>query len=241
MVAALGARVTLVVQPPLRAIAATVSGVAQVLTDGDAVPDFDLHCPLLSLPHAFGTEVATIPAHIPYLRPFAERLAKWRDKLPSHGRLRVGICWAGTSAHLNDRDRSIPIGRFVQVLSVPGLDFVSLQRDVTEAQAAVLRDHGVAALGQDFKDFADTAAVAAMLDLVVSVDTSVAHLAGAIGKAVALLVPFSPDFRWMLQRTDSPWYPTLRLFRQTALGDWSAPLDQLCRELTDLAVRPAKR
>ena len=138
---------------------------------------------------------------------------------------------------LNDRSRSIPLERFATMLSVPGVDFVSLQKEVSEAQAAMLREHGVMQLGQEFEDFADTAAVVAMLDLVIAVDTSVAHLAGAMGKAVGLLVPFSPDFRWMLDRTDSPWYPTMRLFRQTAIGDWDGPLERLRRELADLARR----
>ncbi len=208
LIAALGARVLLGVQPPLKAIAPTVPGVAQVFSDGDALPDFDLYCPLLSLPLAFETELATIPANIPYIRPYQERLAKWRGRMPDSGRLRVGICWAGTSMHLNDRNRSMPLERLGPLFSVPGLDFVSVQKEVSEAQAAILREHGVVQLGQEFTDFADTAAVVAMLDLLITVDTSVAHLAGAMGKAVAMLVPFSPDFRWLLDRTDSPWYPT---------------------------------
>jgi ADP-heptose:LPS heptosyltransferase len=132
------------------------------------------------------------------------------------------------------------LDRFAAVLSVPGLDFVSVQKEVSGEHAAILRDHGVVQLGQDFKDFADTAAAVAMLDLLVSVDTSVAHLAGAMGKAVALLVPFSPDWRWLLHRTDSPWYPTMRLFRQTATGDWEAPLERLRGELLDVARRPSR-
>ena len=192
----------------------------------------------LSLPLAFGTELATVPANIPYLRPLEERMANWRQRLPENGRLRIGICWAGNSVHLNDRNRSMPLERFADVLSVPGLDFISVQKEVSEAQAAILSEHGVTQLGQEFADFADTAAVVAMLDLVIAVDTSVAHLAGAMGKAVALLVPFSPDCRWLLDRTDSPWYPTMRLFRQTAIGDWDGPLERLRQELADVARRP---
>ncbi len=125
--------------------------------------------------------------------------------------MRVGICWGGTSAHPNNHRRSIPLESFATILSVPGIDFVNLQKQVGEAEAAILSEHGVRQLGQEFTDFADTAAVVAMLDLVISVDTSVAHLAGAMAKAVGVLLPFSPDFRWMLRRTDSPWYPTMRL------------------------------
>ncbi len=181
-----------------------------------------------------------MPANIPYLRPYGEHLVKWRERLPASGRPRIGICWAGSSMHLNDRNRSMPLEVFAKLLSVSDLDFVSVQKDVNERQASILREHGVLHLGQEFADMADTAAVVAMLDLLIAVDTSVAHLAGAMGKAVALLVPFSPDWRWLLERTDSPWYPTMRLFRQSAIGDWNGPLDRLCRELADVARRPAK-
>jgi ADP-heptose:LPS heptosyltransferase len=140
--------------------------------------------------------------------------------------------------HLNDRNRSMPLERFAALLSVPGLDFFSVQKEVGAAQAAILREHGVVALGQEFKDFADTAAVVAMLDLLITVDTSVAHLAGAMGKPVAMLVPFCPDFRWLLGRTDSPWYPSMRLFRQPVTGDWTTPIEKLRQELSDVARRP---
>ncbi len=158
--------------------------------------------------------------------------------MPANGCLRVGISWAGSSVHVNNQHRSIPLERFATILAAAGVDFVSLQKDLSEAEAAMLRDRGVMPLGDEFEDFADTAAVVAMLDLVVAVDTSVAHLAGAMGKAVGILLPFSPDYRWMLDRTDSPWYPTMRLFRQPAFGDWDGPLERVRRELTDLALRP---
>jgi hypothetical protein len=123
---------------------------------------------------------------------------------------------------------------------VPNLDFISVQKEVDDAEASILRQHGVIQLGQEFTDFSDTAAVVAMLDLLITVDTSVAHLAGAMGKAVALLVPFAPDWRWLLDRTDSPWYPSLRLFRQPATGNWDDPLDRVRQELADVACRSAK-
>jgi hypothetical protein len=240
LVAALGAKVILGVQRPLKEVALSVPGVSLVLSDGEALPDFDLHCPLLSLPLGFETDLTTIPANIPYVWPYQERMEKWRRRLPQNGRMRVGIVWAGNSVHLNDQNRSVPLARFATVLSVPGLDFVSVQKEVSAAQAAILDEHGVVQLGQEFEDFADTAAVVAMLDLLVAVDTSVAHIAGAMGKAVALLVPFSPDWRWLLDRTDSPWYPTMRLFRQTAIGDWGTPLEQVRKELADVALRPIR-
>jgi ADP-heptose:LPS heptosyltransferase len=169
------------------------------------------------------------------------RLAKWRDRFVDDDRVRVGICWAGNRAHLNDRNRSIALEHLAKVLSVPGIDFVSIQKDVDEAQAELLRAHGVRQLGQEFQDFSDTAGAVALLDLVIAVDTSVAHLAGAMGKAVALLIPFSPDWRWLLDRTDSPWYPTMRIFRQEAVGDWDRPLDRLRHELIGVARRGARR
>jgi ADP-heptose:LPS heptosyltransferase len=214
-----------------------VPGVKQVFGDGEVLPDFDLYCPLLSLPAAFGTELDTIPADVPYIRPYQERLAKWGGRLADNSRMRVGICWAGNGAHGNDRKRSIPLDRLAAILSLPSVDFFSLQKDVGDAQAAILREYGVVALGQDFTDFADTAAAIALLDLVISVDTSVAHLAGAMGKGIALLIPFSPDFRWLLDRTDSPWYPTMRIFRQSQIGDWDAPVAQLRDELGGAAAR----
>jgi len=172
--------------------------------------------------------------------PDAAHLNKWRPRLPDNGRLKVGICWAGSKDHLNNHNRSISIERFASLLSIPGLEFVSVQKEVSATQAAILAEHGVLQLGQEFSDFADTAAVVALLDLVVTVDTSVAHLAGAMGKAVAILVPFSPDWRWLLERTDSPWYPTVRIFRQTVIGDWDTPFARLREELAEVARRPVK-
>ena len=240
LLAALGAKVLLAVQPQLKMLMRSIPGVSAVFGDGEVLSHFDLHCPLLSLPLAFATELATVPAKIPYLGPYRDRINAWRPRLPERGRLRIGLCWAGNPGHLNDRNRSLQLERLTQLLSISGLDFVSLQKDVVEADAAILRAHGVVELGRELTDFADTAAVLAMLDLIITVDTSVAHLAGAMGKAVALLLPFSPDFRWLLDRTDSPWYPSMRLFRQAAIGDWSAPFAQLRQELEELAHRPAK-
>ncbi len=241
LLAARGAKVILGVQKPLKDLACTVPGISGVLVDGQQLPDFDLHCPMLGLPIAFRTDLASIPANVPYLQPYHGRLDAWRSRMPQTGRMRVGIVWSGNSGHANDRKRSIALERFAAVLSAPEIDFISVQKDVSEAQAAILDAHGVLQLGQHFTDFADTAAVVAMLDLLVAVDTSVAHLAGAMGKAVALLLPFSPDWRWLMHRSDSPWYPSMRLYRQPAFGDWDTPLQLLRQELTDVASRAGKR
>jgi tetratricopeptide (TPR) repeat protein len=236
LVARRGAKVIVECQTELKNLLRDIPGAARLIARGEVLPAFDLHCPLLSLPLVFAG-LSSLSASVPYLRPQAERTAKWRDRLPAKGRLRVGVCWAGGGAHLNDRNRSIPLERFAALLSVSGVDFVNLQKDVSAPDAAILHKHGVIQLGQEFADFADTAAVMAMLDLVISVDTSVAHLAGAMAKATAVLLPFSPDFRWMLDRTDTPWYPTMRLFRQTSIGDWRGPLDRLAGELAAVAGR----
>jgi tetratricopeptide (TPR) repeat protein len=232
----LGAKVLIGAHRPLTEVLATVPGVTQVIPEGDALPYFDFYCSLLSLPLAFSTEPATIPANIPYMHASGERVAAWRDKLPANGRLRVGICWAGTGEHHNNRNRSMTLERFAALFSIPGVDFVSLQKEVGATEAAVLQHYNVTQLGQEFSDFADTAAVVAMLDIVISVDTSVAHLAGAMGKATVVLIPFAPDWRWMLHRTDSPWYPTMRLYRQSVRGDWQDPLGRIRHELTSVAA-----
>ncbi len=170
----------------------------------------------------------------------ARYLDKWRERLPASGRLRIGLCWAGSGAHVNDRRRSMPLEHFAKLLAVPGVDFVSLQKEVESgAGRDPARARRRSVRRKNFETFADTAAVVALLDLVITVDTSVAHLAGAMGKATALLLPFAPDFRWLLDRTDSPWYPTMRLFRQSAIGDWDGPLERLRQELVDVA-QPAE-
>lgn len=236
LLARLGATVILGAHRPLTVLLQSVPGLSLAMTDGETLPHFDLYCPLMSLPIIFGTELATIPANVPYIWPRDDRIAKWRDRIPESSKLRVGICWAGTNLHLNNRRRSVSLERFATILSVPGVEFISLQKDVGESEPALLREYGVIQLGQEFVDFADTAAVISMLDLVISVDTSVAHLAGAMAKAVGVLIPFSPDFRWLLDRTDTPWYPTMRLLRQLAPGDWDAPLMRLRDELAGVVA-----
>jgi tetratricopeptide (TPR) repeat protein len=229
-----GARVILEVQPPLRPLLAGTDGAAAVVGQGERLPDFDLHCPLLSLPHAFGTDCNTIPADIPYLRVPPDRLTRWRDRLGRREGFRVGIAWEGSAAHKNNRSRSIALQRFVTLLSVPGVAFASLQKDVSPADAIILGEHAnVSMIGEELADFADTAAVMAELDLIISVDTSVVHLAGALGVPVWVLLPFSPDFRWLLEREDSPWYPSARLFRQPRIGDWESALARVQQELSD--------
>jgi hypothetical protein len=162
-------------------------------------------------------------------------ISKWRARLGERRALRVGIAWAGSAVHKNDSKRSIALARFAPLLKTPGVEFVSIQKEVSRPDAAVLEDHAsVLHVGGELGDFTDTAAVISSLDLVISADTSVAHLAGALGRPVWILVPLAPDFRWLLKREDSPWYPTVRLFRQPQLGDWDSVLERASRELASL-------
>jgi tetratricopeptide (TPR) repeat protein len=236
-VAALGATVLLEVQPPLKSLLSGSEGIAQTFARGELLPRFDLHCPLMSLPLACGTALDTIPAEVSYVRAAADRVAHWRARLGEPRSLRVGIVWAGSAVHKNNHNRSIAFERFQSLLSTPGIEFVSLQGELGATEAASLARHtDVVALGGELRDFADTAAVVSLLDLVVSADTALVHLAGALGAPVWVLVPFSPDFRWLLQREDSPWYPTVRLFRQPRFGDWDSVLARVKKALESLSL-----
>jgi hypothetical protein len=238
-VAALGPTVLLEVQSQLKSLLSGVDGVAQIFARGEPLPDFDLHCPLMSLPLAFGTTLDSIPAEVPYLRAPADRFARWRDRLGEKRSRRVGITWAGSALHKNNHQRSIALDRFALLLAAPDIEFVNLQKETTEADASALRGRAnVVQIGDELTDFADTAAVISLLDLVVTADTSVAHLAGALGRPVWVLLPFAPDFRWLLNREDSPWYPTARLFRQPRLGDWESVIARVRDDLERLTAIP---
>lgn len=232
-----GARVILEVQPELKRLLGRLDGVAEVIGRGEKLPAFDLHCPLASLPLACKTTLETIPADIPYLAPDAERLARWRSRLATLESPRVALAWSGRTTHENDRNRSIAFSRLEPLLSVPGIRFVGVQRDLRPEDAELVRrDHRIVHLGDELDDFADTAAVMTLVDLVISVDTASVHLAGAIGRPVWVLLPFVADWRWMLDREDSPWYPTARLFRQRAIGDWDGVVALAGVELRKLAA-----
>jgi tetratricopeptide (TPR) repeat protein len=233
-----GARVVCEVQPELLPLLSQFEGVDIVAAE-QPLPAFDRHCPMLSLPLAFGTRLETIPAAVPYLAASAERQRKWRDRLPS-GRARIGLAWSGSSTHKNDANRSMPLVQLAPLLADPSACFVGLQSDLRDGDAEIL--HGLPNfihLGGEFVDFADTAAVISQLDVVVSVDTAVAHLAGALGKQVLIVLPHAADFRWMRTREDSPWYPTARLLRQPAFGDWDSVVARLKDELRSMNPAPS--
>ena len=240
MVAAAGGRVILVVPKALRNVLATLEGVAEVMTEeDDALPAFDYHCPLLSLPLAFQTTLATIPAPVAYLRADSSQWAYFLANLPG---LKVGLVWAGKSrtgqphAVAIDKRRSMSLADMAPLLSVPGCDFVSLQLGPRAAQmqtlppGAVLHD-----VSSRLGDWSDTAGLIAGLDLVIAVDTAVAHLAGALGKPVWMLNRFDSCWRWFRDRDDSPWYPTMRQFRQTSRGDWADVMARVRLALSERA------
>jgi tetratricopeptide (TPR) repeat protein len=221
LVAALGPRVILEVQESLRELISTIAGPVEVVSRGDTLPAFDVHCPLLSLPLAFSTELATIPSATPYLRANPQAVIDWRMRLGWPERRRIGLAWSGRPAHTNDHNRSIPLESMLPLLDGIDATFVSLQRDVRPADTKLLRERSdILHFGNDLKSFSDTAALIASLDLIVSVDTSVGHLAGALAKPVWLLLPHIPDWRWLLDRDDTPWYPTARLLRQDETRRW---------------------
>jgi Flp pilus assembly protein TadD len=232
-----GAQVVLEVHPELKSLfEGTFPGV-EVLSRGDRLPHFDWQCPLLSLPLAFGTEVGTIPAEVPYLT--VQGLAPaWLGEGPASD-LRVGLVWAGGAINLMDRVRSLSLSLLAPLWEVPGVSFYSLQRGPAGVEAESSGAH-FAGFQPQTGDFAASAAAVAQLDLVVTVDTSVAHLAGALGKPVWVLLPLRSDWRWMKEREDSPWYPSARLFRQTVDGDWSTVVERVRAELGRVAVERAE-
>jgi len=234
-------KIILEVQRELVRLLSGMAGVDAVIARGDGLPPFDCHCPLLSLPLAFGTQMDTIPARMPYIAPLAADVTGWRQRLPPRRPL-VGLAWSGTRVHDNDLNRSLRLETLLPLLDVPDIGFVSLQHDVRDEDAAALQARpDVVALGGEFRDFADTAAAVAALDAVVAVDTAVAHLAGAMGKPLYLLLPFAADFRWLRERHDSPWYPTARLYRQRCFGDWHGVIATVREELMRAALFSAAR
>jgi tetratricopeptide (TPR) repeat protein len=233
LLAQMGAQVVCEVQAELQPLLSQLDGVS-VIASGEPLPSFDLHCPLFSLPFALKTRLETIPTDVPYLAASAERQAYWRNRLPQ-GRPRAGFVWSGSAAHRSDAARSIPLARLAALFRDLRLSCVSLQTELRGTDSDVLRDlPKLMHLGGEIRDFADTAAIISLLDIVVSVDTVVAHLAGAIGKPVLILLPHVADFRWMREREDTPWYPTAKLLRQPAAGDWDSVIARLHDELSRL-------
>jgi tetratricopeptide (TPR) repeat protein len=230
-----GGRVIVECQPELQRLLKTMAGEYQIVSRGQPLPAFDFHCPLLSLPRVFGTTLANLPKTLPYRRTEVGDAGSWQHHLVEHFPLaKVGLAWAGNPAHKNNRNRSINLARLAPLGRVPGVRLVSLQKGDAAAEAKA-PPSGMELIDrtEELKDFADTAALIANLDLVISVDTAVAHLAGAMGKPVWTLLPFVAEWRWLQEREDSPWYPSMRLFRQSSLGDWDSVITRATDALSD--------
>jgi tetratricopeptide (TPR) repeat protein len=225
VISAMGGKPILTAQPVLRRLLQTVPCLEGIVCPPEPLPPFDVQCPLMSLPHVLGTTLQTIPANVPYVFADPELVERWRQRIRRDERIKVGLCWWGNPTHTDDRTRSFSLEVLGPLGDVPGVWYCSLQKgDAARQAAGESAGLRMADWTADLSDFADTAALVANLDLVISCDTAVAHLAGAMGKPVWLLLPFAADWRWMENRHDSPWYPTMRIFRQTKRGDWHTPV-----------------
>jgi len=236
LVKALGARVVLQNRANLDELAASFPGVDHVLLPKEAMPEFDYYAHLMGLPRVFGTEIDSVPGPVPYLHAAPERLERWRQRLAQDRRLKIGLVWAGSPTHVRDRYRSTTLKALAPLFDVEGTSWYSLQKGPA---AAALRESGIAIvdLQDELTDFAETAAAISALDLVISVDTSVAHLAAALGKPLWLMLPHPAEWRWLEHRDDTPWYPTARLFRQARMDDWNEVVQRMKPLLIEHASR----
>ena len=238
MVAALGAKVLLETPAPLVSLAATLKGNLSIISYGEPLPPFDLYCPIMSLPLAFKTTLQSIPSEVPYLHADPERQKSWQLRLRNKTKPRIGLVWSSTSTKPSFLKRYIPLQLMKPLLQLPA-EFHALQKDIQPTDKALLTGlfskfrrihlhHG------QLYDLSNTAALMQEMDLIISIDTSVAHLAGAMGKPVWILLPYAPHFTWMLDRTDSPWYPTATLFRQPAPDDWESVIAKVVAKLKEV-------
>lgn len=234
IVASRGGKVLLQCQDELLDLFRTVDGIDDLIPQSQTPTDFDLHCPLLSLPYVLKTDsLESIPAKVPYLYADPLREEQWRLRLANaQKRFKIGLAWAGRATHPNDRNRSIKLSSLAEALFGADAAFFSMQKGPASAEIAELRPgFDLVDVAADLHTFADTAALIAQLDLVITVDTAVAHLAGAMGRPVWVLLPWIPDWRWLLDRADSPWYPTMTLYRQPAAGDYQTPIQRITNDL----------
>lgn len=238
LVADRGANVIIGCQRELKRLLSSLDGIKAVIAFGERVPEFEYHCPLPSLPRIFRTTVESIPRRVPYLSVSDQLREAWRERVGrASSTYKVGLAWAGSPGHLNDLNRSCRPDLFLSISRISGLQLFSLQKDVPSRWERSRDTFPLIDLMAEVGDFSDTAALIMNLDLVISVDTAVAHLAGALGKPVWTLIPYAPDWRWMLNREDSPWYPTMRLFRQPAPGDWQSVIRCVSKELEKIVSK----
>ena len=240
-----GGKVIVECQPQLEKLLADFQGIDQLIPTGAPLPPFDFQAPLLSLPGVFRTTLDTIPCNVPYLHAKTDLVSHWRGKLPLSDCFKIGIAWQGNLANPTDRQRSIPLRFFERLAQVEGVQLISLQKGSGADQLRGMPPFPVldldGTLDEGSGPFMDTAAIMMNLDLVVSMDTSVAHLAGALGVPVWVALTMAPDWRWLLNREDSPWYPTMRLFRQRRFGDWDDVFERMAGELKALVQKARSR
>lgn len=237
-----GVQVSLEVPSSLMGLASALEGVT-LIEEGHTPQTFDVYCPYMSLPLACGTAVTSVPAHVPYLFADTHKAADWRARLgplPEGKTLRIGLVWSGAAIHTNDKNRSMPLHELIPLLELSTVSCVSLQKEYRATDRALMGElaHVIQDVSAELKDFTETAALIENMDVVVSVDTSVAHLAGAMGKPVMLMLPYTPDFRWLDERNDSPWYPTMHLFRQATPMDWLGVVAEIKDVLTRISSKP---
>ena len=227
---ALGAKVILETPAPLISLITESSTEVEVVESGKKLPKFDFQCPILSLPLAFKTNLNSVPNTFPYLKASPEKIKAWQEKLGVKTKKRIGLAWSGSKEHKNDHNRSIALVKLSSLLETP-VEFHSLQKEIRDSDKAFLENSSIRNHQNDIHDFSDTAALIESMDLVITVDTAIAHLAGSLNKPFLLLLPFHADYRWMLDRSDSPWYVTGKLFRQNQVGDWETMISDLKHHL----------
>ncbi len=236
LVAKLGAKVILEVQRPLVKLLSGLEGVSLIVARGDKIPVFDYHCALLSLPLAFRTELHTIPSVSRSIVSDKSKAANWATTLGKKTKPRVGLVWSGSTIHQNDYNRSLVLSQLLPYLP-SNCEYVSLQKEIRDTDREVLvKQSGIRHFGSNLNDFTDTAALCELMDVVMSVDTSVAHLAGTLGRPTWVLLPFLPDWRWLLDREDSPWYPSLKLYRQEKIDNWDSVLEKVKTDLEKMVL-----
>jgi hypothetical protein len=228
----LGCHVILEVQAPLIPLFKNIPGIQQLIPFGQPLPEFDYQCPIMSLPLAFGTTLETIPPTQP-IHLETTKIAEWESRLGPQKKPRIGLVWSGSTTHKDDRRRSIVLKDYLEHC-IPDFEYISLQKEVRKQDQGILAQSDIRHFEDHLQDFSDTAALISLLDLVVTVDTSVAHLSASLNKPTLILIPYSPDWRWMLDRDNSPWYPSVKLFRQPALGDWKSTIQSLFDDILSI-------
>ncbi len=238
-----GGRVIFECEPPLLKLLARCSGIDELVPHGSPLPDFHYHIPLLSVPRVLKTTLQTIPSAAPYLSADPTLVQLWRDRLREVAGFKIGINWHGREGYPDSRTRDVPLEQFAKLSEIPGVQLISLQKGRGQSELAARSDRfpiiDPGPMDTDHGAFMDTAAIMMSLDLVITSDTAIPHLAGALAVPVWTLLPVVPDWRWLLDRSDSPWYPTMRLFRQTSRGDWTSVFEQISAELQKLVKRSA--